>query len=72
MHHATRRRRAHVVTLRLSEHERERLYRGAALLGVSGSALLREALVVRLVDLERETLGQARAGGRHDRAPAGR
>jgi len=54
--HATvpRTRREHVVTLRLSSRERERLYHGALVAGVSGSELLREALVLRLVEIERE------------------
>jgi hypothetical protein len=38
----------------LSSRERERLYHGALVVGVSGSELLREALVLRLVDIERE------------------
>jgi hypothetical protein len=49
MHGAPRRRREHVITLRLSARERARLYRAAALLGTSGSELLREALAVRLM-----------------------
>ena len=51
-----RTRREHVVTLRLSGRERERLYHGALVAGVSGSELLREALVLRLVEIEREII----------------
>lgn len=49
-----RTRREHVVTLRLSGRERERLYHAARVVGVSGSELLREALVLRLVEIARE------------------
>jgi hypothetical protein len=64
MQRAMRRRREHVITLRLSARERARLYRAAALLGTSGSELLREALAVRLVHVEREPFDQPAAAMR--------